>query len=281
MHSGRGDGLCREYERESLSTQRMDSFVSWLRARCSHLDDGSSAHVDVLRALACGPSRRVCSFRSMISYGSHYRVEDDEGGAPHVTYDCGVAELRKSGGVAGFTDGGGGVEVLRVGTLKDVLVLNYNNTNIVLMVVSWLTKDTELQPRLRRDAHGFWLANVAARPRCNQNPYILPSLASQVLKSFCVCMLKPCEWRCLPHLCRPLKRDTIVWRFSSCPTRQILDGVSFSRKKHGEGEYSPRMRTCALGRKNPLQTGMCLHQWEGKGRRRVTRMSCLMQQRRS
>jgi hypothetical protein len=105
------------------------------------------------------------------------------GGAPHVTYDCGVAELRAS-------STGGGVEIVRVGTLKDILVLNYTNTHVVVMVVSWLTKDTELQPRLRRDAHGFWLANMAAMPRCSLNPYILPSLASQVANRSCEIFLQ-------------------------------------------------------------------------------------------
>jgi hypothetical protein len=95
-----------------------------------------------------------------------------------VTYDCGVAELQASGPDSA-------VQIVRVGTLRDILVLNYTNLHVVLMAVSWLTKDTDLQPRLRQDAHGFWLANMAAMPRCSQNPYILPSLASQVALLCC------------------------------------------------------------------------------------------------
>ena len=165
--------LGREHGSGSAQSQEQGAFSRWLRERCSNFVDGEDPHVEELRALSLGPYRRVCSFRSMLSHGSHYRVEDPEGGAPHVTYDCGVAELRACGS-------GGGVEIVRVGTLRDILVLNYTNTHVVLMVVSWLTRDTELQPRLRRDAHGFWLANMAAMPRCSLNPYILPSLASQV-----------------------------------------------------------------------------------------------------
>ena len=165
--------LGREHGSGSAPSQEQGAFPRWLRERCSNFVDGEDPHVEELRALSLGPYRRVCSFRSMLSHGSHYRVEDPEGGAPHVTYDCGVAELRACGS-------GGGVEIVRVGTLRDILVLNYTNTHVVLMVVSWLTRDTELQPRLRRDAHGFWLANMAAMPRCSLNPYILPSLASQV-----------------------------------------------------------------------------------------------------
>jgi hypothetical protein len=118
----------------------------------------------------------------MQAHGFHYQVEGEGGGAAHVTYDCGVAELRPRS--ASLVQSGA-VEIVRVGTLKDILVFNYNNTNLVLMVVSWLTADTELQPRLRRDPHGFWLANLVAMPRSTENPYILPSLASQVAKPCC------------------------------------------------------------------------------------------------
>ena len=132
----------------------------------------------------------------MISYGSHYRIEDDAGAAAHVTFDSGIAELAPRGPGGGGMEQSDCVRIVRVGTLKDILVLNYTNLNIVLMVISWLTKDIELQPRLRRDSHGFWLANMQALPRCSQNPYILPSLASQVTSSSCSLMFTQCAWRC-------------------------------------------------------------------------------------
>lgn len=179
-----------------MSTPRVEAFPRWLRDRGSRLGDGECADVEVIRALSCGPSRRACSFRSMISYGSHYRIEDDAGGAAHATYDSGVAELAPRGLVGAGMEQSDCVRIERVGTLKDILVLNYTNLNIVLMVVSWLTKDTELQPRLRRDSHGFWLANMDALPRCSLNPYILPSLASQVTNSSCPFMLTQFARRC-------------------------------------------------------------------------------------
>lgn len=175
--------FCREYEREATSTPEMEEFPRWLRARCSILEEDTGSDQKELIALSCSPSRRVCSFRSMLSHGSHYRVEEDERVASHVTFDCGVAEVRARGG--GSASSCEGVDIIRVGTLKDILVLNYGNTNCVLMVVSWLAKDTDLQPRLRRDLHGFWLANMAAMPRCNRDPYILPALATQVGSHSC------------------------------------------------------------------------------------------------
>lgn len=177
--------LNREYEREAAVAATVGPFPRWLSARCSLLPDGAAADMEDLRALSHGPSTRVCSFRSMVSHGSHYRVEEEEGSGSHVTYDCGVAELQARSGGGGCLSETNGVELRRVGTLKDILVLNYGTLNRVLMAVSWLTEHTELQPRLRRDAHGFWLANMAAIPRSSQDPYILPSLASQVQIFFC------------------------------------------------------------------------------------------------
>ena len=115
-----------------------------------------------------------------MSYGSHYRVEGEEAGGSHVTYDSGVAELKACRGSNESGNGNGFVDLARVGTLKDILVLDYARIHVVLMKVSWVAPHTDLQPRLRRDGHGFWLANMAATPRCLNDPYILPSLASQV-----------------------------------------------------------------------------------------------------
>lgn len=131
-------------------------------------------------ALSSPPSKKVCAFKSMTSYGSHYRVDLEEANNEHVTFDAGVAEVGASRGSTYSTGNGIVVELVRVGVLKDIWVLNYGNLNIVLMVVSWVGKHTDDTPRLCRDEYGFWLANMAARPRDTTNPYLLPALASQV-----------------------------------------------------------------------------------------------------
>jgi len=170
----------RLYEMESNPGQTQEPFTSWLMDRCRGLLEEAGDDARELRALSTTPSRRVCSFRSMMSHGSHYRVEEDEADEPHVTYDCGVAELQTRTDGEVCSDQGGVVHIKRVGTLKDILVFDYANTNVVLMVVSWVAPHTEAQPRLRRDPHGFWIANMTALPRSTENPYIMPSLASQV-----------------------------------------------------------------------------------------------------
>lgn len=142
--------------------------------------DGAGCDVAELRALSRGPSTKACSFRSMVSFGSHYRVDLEESELQHVTFDSGVAELRPDVAGANVLECGAAVQLLRVGVLKDIVVLTYGNFNIVLMVVSWVAKHSDMQPRLQRDAHGFWLANMAAIPRDLTQPYLLPTLASQV-----------------------------------------------------------------------------------------------------
>ena len=158
----------------------MVAFATWLRAKLEGLNAGDRGWGEELRALASGPSRRACTFRSMTSFGSHYRVQADEDGVQHVTFDSGVAVLAARARGQHPTHNNEDVQLARVGILKDIVVLNYGHMSIVLMDVSWVAEDTESRPRLRRDEHGFWLANLAARPRDRTSPYLLPPLASQV-----------------------------------------------------------------------------------------------------
>ena len=136
-----------------------------------------------LRALSLPPCGKACSFRSMTSFCSHFNVEVVAGNAQHVTYDCGVAELHAHIRGKNTEHRGTLVELVRVSVLKDIIVLNYGPFNIVVMVVSWVAKDTSSQPRMRRDAHGFWMANLATLSRVTSQPYLLPVLASQVKKN--------------------------------------------------------------------------------------------------
>ena len=105
----------------------------------------------------------------------------DESGVHHVAYDSGVGELRSLEGRTALGQGNSVVDLLRVGILKDIVVLDYGSMNVVLMVVSWVAKDSPRRPRLRRDPHGFWLANMAAMPRDTRQPYMMPVAASQVV----------------------------------------------------------------------------------------------------
>ena len=110
---------------------------------------------------------------------------------------------------------------MRIGILRDILVMNYVKMNIVLMVVSWMAKDTDVQPKFRRDSHGFWLANMAPLPRCTNEPYILPSLTSQVPKLYCDMVLQSTAWTCGCRTCSLLNIELtmcmcFLWMTSPC-----------------------------------------------------------------
>ena len=155
-------------------------FATWLREKCESRHAGDRRWGEELRALAVGPSRRACTFKSMTSFGSHYKVQADEEGPQHVTFNSGVGVLAVRAHAEEPARHRADVLLARVGILKGIVVLNYGHMSIVLMDVSWVAQDNELRPRLRRDDHGFWLANLAARPWDKTTPYFLPALASHV-----------------------------------------------------------------------------------------------------
>ena len=89
-----------------------------------------------LRALAVDPSRKTCTFRSTTSFGSYYRVQLNEEGMQHVTFDSRVGVLAVRGCEEDPTHNRTDVQLARVGILKGIVVLNYGHMSIVLMDVS-------------------------------------------------------------------------------------------------------------------------------------------------
>jgi hypothetical protein len=165
----------------------------------------------------------------MTSFDCHYRVDVEESAIQHVTFDSGVAELRAVAGGVRASQYVAGVDLVRVGVLKDIMVLSYENLSVVLMVVSWVAKHTCEQPRLSRDAHGFWLANMAAEPRDVTAPYMLPALASQVRRNVFYYEslqhgLLECE-RCTED--NVLTSEYATCRCSSWTTSPSQDGVLY------------------------------------------------------
>ena len=81
-----------EYREETEETRATVAFATWLRGKWECLNAGDTGWGEELRALACGLSRRACTFKSMTSFGSHYRVQAEEEGVQHV-FDSGVGVL--------------------------------------------------------------------------------------------------------------------------------------------------------------------------------------------
>lgn len=220
--------MSREYERETTRRMNAMPFGPWLRRRCLGMTATEKENQLELMALTLHPSKKVCAFGAMSSFGSHYRVDMEEAGARHVTYDSGVAELERRVPALCETDNTVQVDMVRVGVLKNIWVLKYVNLNIVLMVVSWVAEHTDDRPRLRRDEHGFWLANIAARPRDVANPYLLPARASQVKHVWVT--LSSLQCYCCGHCIETyvsLTMQTALSRYFLCRKRQCQGGVWF------------------------------------------------------
>jgi hypothetical protein len=246
---------CREYEREATGTPASMRFAQWLRLRCAAMSDAEQVDRPELMALSMPPNKKVCAFSSMTSFGSHYRVDVEEEAVRHVTYDSGVAELACRIPAQGPSDSIARVELVRVGVLKNILVLTYGNLNIVLMVVSWVPKHTDELPMLRRDAYGFWIANMSARPRDTTNPYILPALASQVnykRNTACAQSLVNVCWQYMQM--RWPTMQSICCRCSLFGTDHGQGGLLSSKKTLEAGESTVQRRSTFLGRKGHGRT---------------------------
>lgn len=72
--------LDKEYKRDSNAREQREAFHMWLWTCCALLVDVDGAEENKLRALSSIPCRKVCLFKSMIAYGSHFKVDLEEGG---------------------------------------------------------------------------------------------------------------------------------------------------------------------------------------------------------
>lgn len=162
------------------------SFREWIRLRVlDRMGDGVDVGHDVL--CLSNPPMRICqSFRSMYAYGAHFRIDDEEHVLQYVTNDSTIAVIEpEAPGRDGHASTSIG-EVHRVGIVAEILEVQFYRKKVILMVGSWVPRGTQRTPTILRDRHGFWLADIHARPRDSMDVHILPSMVSQVSVSFWV-----------------------------------------------------------------------------------------------
>lgn len=123
-----------------------------------------------LMALSQEPSKRARTFTAMWAYGNHYRAIPQGGMATHVTNDTGIACI-------------GGVDrnmamaersilmsnLERVGTLREIIVVNYSSKPKAIMIGNWIKESN-----VNRDAHGLWMAQMNSVEEHDISPYVLP-----------------------------------------------------------------------------------------------------------
>lgn len=148
----------------------------WLQRRIhdSDLDMlDPNEHDTVL--LSNPPSLTCKRYKKMKAYGNHWRV-NDEIGQSMGTFDCGVACFETND----YSSGSGKDYV---GTLEDILVIDYGdlNTPIILFLCQWKKRtDSHNNPTYVRDGDGFLVVNFKHNLPKTVDPYVFPSQCTHV-----------------------------------------------------------------------------------------------------
>jgi hypothetical protein len=99
------------------------------------------------------PAPVAWSFQSMWAYGAHYRCDNEEEGASHVTFDFGIAHI---------TDTTLALNI-DVGILKSILLVHFGSTTCVLMEGSWIARKHQSRANIKKDRYGFWTVGFCHR----------------------------------------------------------------------------------------------------------------------
>jgi hypothetical protein len=67
-----------------------------------------------------------------------------------------------------------------VGVLKYIIVVSYVGLHLVVMKYSWIPINTYGNAITKQDEYGFWMVNHGQRVPAHVEPYVFPSIVSQV-----------------------------------------------------------------------------------------------------
>jgi hypothetical protein len=117
-------------------------------------------------------------YESIWAYENHYHV-DMELGPMHLTDDFGVACIFKQASHSSTKDENMVMANLNyVGILK--VVVDYSCLLLVLFRCSWIPTNTQGNATIWQDEHGFWVVNFAHWLPPMVEPYLFPTIVSQV-----------------------------------------------------------------------------------------------------
>jgi hypothetical protein len=107
---------------------------------------------------------------------------DVEIGPTHGTYDSGVACIFRQGRCSFVQDMNIVMANLHyVGMLKEIIVVSYTGQHVTLMKCSWILVHMQGNvATMQQDEHGFWVVNHERRVNANLEPYVIPTMVSQV-----------------------------------------------------------------------------------------------------
>lgn len=99
-------------------------------------------------------------YENMWSYANHYHVDMELRPLMHLKYDYGVACIFKLVNCSSMKDHNMVMENLNyVGVLKEMLVVDYFNLQLILFKYSWIPTNTQGNATICQDEHEFWVVN--------------------------------------------------------------------------------------------------------------------------
>lgn len=167
--------VCREYEETTTLGVTDLSLREWLRLKVlASLREGVEVNHDVI--CLSNPLWKTCKFvRSITTFGSHFRVEDEEDVVRYVTDDNTIAVIQEAVPDACPEAMSTIREVVPLGKITEILEVTFYVKKTILMVASWVPRGTATSPTMSEDMHGFWIANISVRPRDECNKYVFPT----------------------------------------------------------------------------------------------------------
>ena len=145
-------------------------FAEWLESHVERMRrEGFPLYPDLVR-LSHPPSSVAKTWKYMYVRGC-LQCQSRGGNIPsHTTYDC---DVRRIG-----SEHEGSIEV---GTLRQIVMVDYDQLKPELMKVAWVPRTVEGKSAVRKDRHGFWMCKLGEVDNSlTRNPFLYPSQVSPV-----------------------------------------------------------------------------------------------------
>lgn len=167
----------------------LPTFTLWLHDKVSS-EKADGVDVDsTVDALSSLPSQIAMRYRSMSSYGYHYRVRSSE---EHMkTMDSGIAATFLRECRFGLRDRNPVIAPVEyVGHLEEIIELDYATFRPVVLIGTWVKANYRgATATVKKDSLGFTIANFAQTIPFGRDSFAFPLQVEQVF--FCECAEAP------------------------------------------------------------------------------------------
>ena len=164
--------------------EEIQPFAQWLEADVRHAIDEGMVVPDDVKDSSKPPSLQAQRFRSMYSYGYHFRVKSAEENV-NSTCDSGVAAIFRRPCRSGRRDPNPVHANLEyIGQILEIVELNYGRHCTVLLICEWVKANYRgRNATVKKDEWGFTMANFNALVAYGYESFAFPIHCDQVFFS--------------------------------------------------------------------------------------------------